>query len=131
MLIRHLSLLVDQVTVCTCGDINSVPPLQQDIQNQLITSRDNIRVFTSPLDDKGKFPGHYLRASRKLSRTFLNLAGNLSQYDCIYAQGLTGDAFLGKHPRVMVNLHGLEMFQPAYSIAELVTKCIMRPTFKR
>ena len=131
MLIKHLSPLVDQITVCTCGEINAVPPSEEVILGELVTSKKNIQVFTCSFEDYGKLPGHYLRASRKLSRTFLKLAGDLSQYDWIYAQGLTGHAFLEKHPRVLVNLHGLEMFQPAYSLKESFAKRLMRPTFKR
>ena len=131
MLIKHLSPRVNQITVCTCGEINSLPPSKEDILEELVTSKDNIQVLTCTFEDRGKYPGHYLRASRKLSRTFFHLAGDLSQYDCIYAQGLTGDAFLEKHPRVLVNLHGLEMFQPAYSLKESFVKRLMRPTFKR
>ena len=131
MLIKHLSPLVDQITVCTCGEINALPPSKEDILEELVTSNDNIQVLTYTFEDREKFPGHYLRASRKLSRTYLHLAGDLSRYDCIYAQGLTGDAFLEKHPRILVNLHGLEMFQPAYSFKESFAKRLMRPTFKR
>ena len=118
MLIKHLAPLVDQITVCTCGEINALLPSVEDILKELVTPKDNIQVLTCPFEDLGKYPGHYLRASRKLSRTFLNLAGDLSQYDCIYAQGLTGDAFLREHPRVLVNLHGLNMFQPSFSLKE-------------
>ena len=131
MLIKHLSPLVDQITVCTCGEINAVPPSEEAILRELVTSKDNIQVQTCTFEDRGKFPGHYLRASRKLSLTYLNLVGDLSQYDCIYAQGLTGDAFLAKHPRILINLHGLEMFQPAYTVKEWFAKRLMRSTFKR
>lgn len=131
MLIKHLAPLVDQITVCTCGEINALPPSKEDIFEELVTSKDNIRLFTCAFEDLGKLPGHYLRASRKLSQTFLHLAGDLSQYDCIYAQGLTGDAFLKKHPRVLVNLHGLNMFQPSYSWKEKLGKRIMRPLFAK
>ena len=122
---------MDQITVCTCGEINAAPPPEKDILDELVTYKDNIQVLTCTFEDRGKYPGHYLKSSRKLSCAFLNLAGDLSQYDCIYAQGLTGDAFLAKHPRVLVNLHGLEMFQPAYSLNESLAKRLMRPTFKR
>ena len=131
MLIKHLSPLTDQITVCTCGEINALPPSKEDILEELVTSKDNIQVLTCAFEDLGKYPGHYLRASRKLSRTFLNLAGDLSQYDCIYAQGLTGDAFLREHPRVLVNLHGLNMFQPSFSWKEEIGKWMMRPIFAK
>lgn len=131
MLIKHLSPLVDQITVCTCGPTNAPSPPTEDMLAELVTTKSNVEVLACTFKDTGKLPGHYLRASRKLSQTYLNLAGDLSQYDCIYAQGLTGDAFLNKHPRVMVNLHGLEMFQPAFSRKEAVAKRLMRPHFRR
>lgn len=131
MLIKHLSPLVDQITVCTCGPINAEPPQEQDVLRELVTSIDNIEVRICAFHDTGKLPGHYLRASRKLSRTFLHLAGDLSRYDCVYAQGLTGDAFLKKHPRILVNLHGLEMFQPSFSLQEAMAKQLMRSHFRR
>lgn len=131
MLIKHLSPLVDQVTVCTCGPINAPPPPEQDVLTELVTSVDNIEVRTCAFEDHGKLPGHYLRASRQLSRNFLKLAGELKQYDCIYAQGLTGGAFLNKHPKILLNLHGLEMFQPAFSGREAMAKQLMRPHFRR
>jgi len=131
MLIKHLSPLVDQITVCTCGPINDAPPSERDVLAELVTSVDNIEVRTCVFEDHGKLPGHYLRACRQLSQNFLKLAGNLKQYDCIYAQGLTGDAFLKKHPRILVNLHGLEMFQPAFSRREAMEKQLMRPRFRR
>ena len=131
MLIKHLSPLVGQITVCTCGAINASPPSKQDILAELVTSEDNIEVRICAFEDHGKLPGHYLRASRHLSQTFLKLAEDLSQYDCIYAQGLTGDAFLKKHPRVLVNLHGLNMFQPSFSWKEEIGKRMMRPLFAK
>ena len=131
MLIKHLSPLVDQITVCTCGPINAPPPPTDDMLAELVTTKAHVKVLACTFQDSGKLPGHYLRSSRRLSRTYLNLAGDLSQYDCIYAQGLTGDAFLERHPRVMVNLHGLEMFQSAFSRKEAVAKRLMRPHFRR
>ena len=131
MLIKHLSPLVDQITVCTCGVINAAPPSNQELLNELVTTKDNLEVRSCTYEDRGHLPGHYLRANRKLSQTFLDLAGDLSQYDCIYAQGLTGNAFLGKHPRLMVNLHGLNMFQSSFSWKEELGKWAMRPLFRK
>ena len=87
MLIKHLSPLVDQITVCTCVEINAAPPPEKDILEELVTSKKNIQVLTCTFEDRGKYPGHYLRASRKLS-VLSNLADDLSRYDCVYAQGL-------------------------------------------
>ena len=82
--------------------------------------------------DRGLFPGHYIRASIRVSRSFCEaIGGGLNSYDAVYAQGLMGDAFLDKHPKVMVNLHGLEMFQPSYSWRERLGKQLLKGVFRR
>lgn len=63
----------------------------------------------------GRWPGHYLRASRRYSRTLhAALHGRLAGFDLVYAQGFTAWAFLRAGTRtapVVTNLHGYEMFQ--------------------
>lgn len=63
----------------------------------------------------GRWPGHYLRASRRYSQTIhAALRDRLTDFDLVYAQGFTGWAFLragtGAVPLV-INLHGYEMYQ--------------------
>ena len=41
-----------------------------------------------------------------------------------------GNAFLRKHPKVMVNLHGLEMFQEGFSLQEKFAKVLIRSSFQ-
>jgi len=59
-----------------------------------------------------KFPGHYIRANRLFSKALYDKVRQES-YDIVYAQGLTAMAFSSLPCPVIVNLHGLEMFQPA------------------
>ena len=129
MLVKHLAPLVDHVTVMHCGNLNEPPPDDDEVL-QVLGNPSNVALFGVMFEDRGKWPGHYLRASDRLSQSFLLKSGDLSQYDAIYAQGLTGSAFLKKHNRVMVNLHGLEMFQKSYSFQEFIEKQLLRPTFQ-
>ena len=130
MLVKHMAPLVKHMTLMYCGSINGAVPSEEDVLAE-IGHPANVKVIGVELVDRGFLPGHYLRASRKLSEGYLNAAGDLGVNDAIYAQGLTGDAFLGKHPNIMVNLHGIEMFQPGFSWRERLAKAILRPRFKR
>lgn len=68
--------------------------------------------------NKGNLPGHYIRENRIYSQSiYKKFESTLSQFDLIYAQGFTGSYFIKTKKRnnhnvpVVVNLHGLEMFQ--------------------
>lgn len=130
MLAKHLAPLVQKITLIHCGPVNGEVPNKTAVLKEL-GNPENVEVIGIPFEDTGKLPGHYLRASMRLSQRFFDAVGDLSQFDAIYAQGLTGNAFLGKHPKLMVNLHGLEMFQPAFSWKERVGKMLLKSTFRK
>lgn len=130
MLVKHMAPLVKHMTCMHCGPLNGAVPSEKDVLAE-IEQPINVKVIGIEFDDHGFLPGHYLRASRKLSRKYLNSAGSLDDYDAIYAQGLTGNAFVNKHPKLMVNLHGLEMFQPGFTLRERLAKSWIRPIFKK
>lgn len=130
LLVKYMAPLVQHITLMHCGPANGPAPSANEVLNE-IGNPPNVQVVGIPFVDRGTFPGHYLRASRRLSRAYFHAADGLSNYDAVYAQGLMGDAFLRKHPKVMVNLHGLNMFQQSFSIREKFTKAWMRPIFKK
>ena len=130
LLVKYMAPLVGHITLMHCGPANGQVPGLDEVLNE-IGNPSNVKVVGIPFLDRGKLPGHYLRASRRLSRAYLNAADGLSDYDAVYAQGLMGDAFLRKHPKVMVNLHGLEMFQEGFSLQERFAKALMRPSFQK
>lgn len=130
LLAKHMGPLLKHLTVMHCGTVNGEVPCSKAVLAEL-ENPSNVKVIGVPFIDTGILPGHYLRASKRLSRFYLKEAGDLSAYDAIYAQGLTGDAFLGKHPKIMVNLHGLEMFQAGYSWREKLVKAWFRPLFRK
>ena len=130
LLIKYMAPLVQHITLMHCGQINEPVANSEDILKE-IGQPANVQVIGLPFVDRGKWPGHYLRASQRMSQEYLNAAGDLNAYDAVYAQGLMGDAFLSKHPKVMVNLHGLNMFQSGFAIPEKLMKAWMRPRFKK
>ena len=130
ILVKYMAHLVDDITLMHCGKISEAPPDSAQIMGALGHPR-NVVAIGAPFLDSGRLPGHCLRASKLLSQSYFRLAGSLSAYDAIYAQGLTGYAFLNKHQKVVVNLHGLNMFQPGFSMRERVSKAWMRPLFGR
>ena len=61
-------------------------------------------------------PGHYIRENRLYSmRLYSEIKDELIEFDLIYAQGFTGSYFIKQKDKhkipIVVNLHGLEMFQ--------------------
>lgn len=130
MLIRHLAPLVRSITVMHCGPINGAPPKENEAM-AVLGNPQNVELFTAAFQNHSKLPGHYLRASQALSERYLTLSGDLSRFDVVYAQGFTADAFHGKHPKIMVNLHGLEMFQRSFGVVEWGKKCMLKGIGRR
>ena len=130
-LVKQMAPLVESITLMHCGVLNGDVPTSDEVLAEL-GNPDNVEVLGLPFTDRGLFPGHYIRASLRVSRSFYEAIGDrLSNYDAVYAQGLMGDAFLDQHPKVMVNLHGLEMFQPSFSWRERLGKQLMKGVFRR
>ena len=130
-LVKHMAPLVERITLLHCGELNGNVPASDEVLAEL-GNPDNVDVVGLPFTDRGVLPGHYIRSSLRVSRSFCEAIGDrLSNYDAVYAQGLMGDAFLNKHPKVMVNLHGLEMFQPSFSWRERLGKQLMKGFSRR
>jgi len=88
--------------------------------------------------ERGRFPGHYIRDSRKYSEGLLqSYQAQGIKCDFIYAQGLTGRAFIEAKqegiilPPIGVNCHGYEMFQRAASLRNKLEHLLLRSTFTR
>ncbi len=130
MMVKHLAPLVDEITVMHCGDPNKDPASDSDVLGAL-GSPSNVSVIGLVFKDKSFFPGHYVRASKKYSLNLYNTISNyLSSFDVVYAQGFTGYEFLGKHKKIVSNLHGLNMFQNSFTVMEMLEKKILRSISK-
>lgn len=74
------------------------------------------------------FPGHYIYNSARYSRMLYDLfKPQLHEFDLVYAQGFTAWKWsnLLEKP-LIVNLHGLEMFQKAIHLKDKLTKLMLR-----
>jgi len=96
----------------------------------------NHYCFYFPKTDR--LPGHYIRENKKLSEQYLeHYLSNpqilkSSNPQLIYAQGFSGSAFIKAKkqgaplPPVIVNFHGLEMFQKAPSLRVKLEHLLLR-----
>lgn len=82
-------------------------------------------------------PGHYLRESFGLSKLYLEALKQEGEFDVVYAQGFTAWALLKARNNgfdftapIIVNFHGLEMFQKAASIKMKLEHYLLRPAVK-
>jgi glycosyltransferase involved in cell wall biosynthesis len=92
---------------------------------------DNIRFHVIPYPKLPRFPGHYVIASYLYSRRITNyFSHKISTADILFGKGYTMWHWLARQRRpqipVIVQLHGLEMFQPAFAFREMLDKMLMR-----
>ncbi len=87
---------------------------------------------------RAKFPGHYIYDSHNYSKRLLEKFMDQDKaFDFVYAQGLTGRAFIeakrnGRSlPPIGVNCHGYEMFQHAANLRNKLEHLLLRRTFAR
>lgn len=85
-----------------------------------------------------RYPGHYLVEQHEYSRRCLaRYLASGPRADFIYAQGLTGAAFLRSRlvrdagTKVAVNSHGYEMFQRPSGMKSWLQAMMLRPAFRR
>ena len=131
MMVKHLAPLVEKITVMHCGYPNEEPASDSEVLG-VLGSPSNVIVFGFVFNDRLSFPGHYVRASKKYSLNLYNTISNdLSSFDMVYAQGFTGYSFLGRHTCLVSNLHGLNMFQPSFSLSEKSDKILLRPIARK
>lgn len=96
----------------------------------------DLRFIDSP--PPGRYPGHYLADCWRYSAALLRAYGaNRPRADFIYAQGLTGLAFVRARrqgvdlPPIGINAHGYHMFQAAGGLRGWLIQCLYAPTFVR
>lgn len=96
----------------------------------------NLHIVAVDYPSTGHLPGHYIRErhqySQRVLEAFKERAVNV---DFIYAQGLTGRAFIGakqsgtSFPPIGINAHGYEMFQWAANWKVKLQHYLLRPAF--
>jgi glycosyltransferase involved in cell wall biosynthesis len=99
--------------------------------------RNIITEVCIPFPKTDPLPGHYIRENKLYSKLIFDAVKNeLDDFDLVYAQGFTGWHFIkekkkGKHSLpVLVNFHGLEMFQTAPSTKVKLEHMLFRKAVK-
>ena len=133
---RHSALLCEHfsnrgvvITMVHCGGVDySVENFKEKFSSDLVEE------LLIPFHRTDSFPGHYVRESKKYSKEIYNsVKERLKLFDLIYAQGFTPWYFLKaknsgvKVPPVFSNRHGLNLFQPAYSLKAKVENQLLKP----
>jgi glycosyltransferase involved in cell wall biosynthesis len=100
----------------------------------LPAEKDRVKLHYIPWPMPRRYPGHYAVELREYSRHARRTVAELRP-DWVYVQGLCGEAFVMNRaagsPPVAVNLHGLEMFQPARGLRAALEHRLLRPLARR
>jgi glycosyltransferase involved in cell wall biosynthesis len=119
--------------------VHSVPagarmPSNDEVSLLLETDGQSLEVIGLHFPKSGNIPGHYIRESYVYScNVFETLKGRWSDFDFIYAKGLTGWCLLenrktGAHTApIGVKFHGYEMFQKSRGVKDKLIQFMFRP----
>lgn len=109
----------------------------QAIALDIFTEAEKSKIESIYLDfpQLPKFPLHYIIENYFFSKNIgKKYWDQIQSCDLIYAQGLTGWWLSGisraKRPKLVVNLHGLEMFQQPASRRDALIHALIRPFFR-
>ncbi|MBS3915744.1 MAG: glycosyltransferase family 4 protein [Bacteroidetes bacterium] len=120
----------DEVTVITTGSrfISEDEFATEIFEGQMPS---NIRMVFVPFPASKSFPGHYIWSSWSYSKKIGKIwSQRLKEFDIVYAKGFSSWYLLKKkrdwYPPVVVQLHGLEMFQKPYGFRDKLVKRLLR-----
>ncbi len=95
-------------------------------------AKNRIHETYVPFPDGGGLPGHYIKSSYAYSASLYNRLQKRPPVDLIYAQGFTGWHCCKMRSKseidipLLVNLHGLEMYQPAFGLRSKIEQYLFR-----
>jgi glycosyltransferase involved in cell wall biosynthesis len=110
---------------CVYGD--QILPSNLEVANIFGIPEEN--VFGLNFPSGISFPAHYIFKSYQYSKLLWRFYQNrLSEFDLIYAQGFTGLYFTENKEKipVIVNMHGVEMFQKGFTVKEKIEKKLLQ-----
>ena len=134
-LVRHLASLGVVIDLYHT-DFGSAEGIDK-LEGMTPEEKSRITSIAIPWPKRGSVPGHYLRELRAYSKGAYHRFLGRPPVDFIYVQGLTASAFTEARVRgqlsvpVGVNLHGLEMFQPAPSWRAIIYNGLFRHAARR
>ena len=127
MLARHISSLCDELTVAYGGPRNAPAPRADVVRGELGIRGELIAVT---YENGRRFASQDLQAAKNHSQALREAVGDVTRFDLVYAQGLTGWAFRD-HPGLVVNPMGLPMLEPTSGLLGWVNRSTHRPATRR
>ncbi|MFA9219626.1 MAG: glycosyltransferase family 4 protein [Sediminibacterium sp.] len=136
-LCNELLKLEHEVTLvhCVYGK-NSLP--QKEEVNEIFENSKNLTLHTLRFPESTGMPGHYIKESYQYSLTITSLLKDkFPEFDLIYVKGFSGWDLLQQRKKgiiktgpILVNFHGLEMFQEPASFGERLKAYLLKSPTK-
>ncbi len=120
---------------CVYGK-NSLPKKEE--VNELFENSKHLTLHTLRFPESNGMPGHYIKESYQYSLAITSLLKDkFPQFDLIYVKGFSGWDLLQQRKKdkiktgpILVNFHGLEMFQQPASFAERLKSYLLKSPVK-
>jgi glycosyltransferase involved in cell wall biosynthesis len=126
-----------EVTLVHCVYEKAPLPKKEDVKKLFETS-EKLTVYTLRFPLSSGMPGHYIKESYQYSFTITSLLKEeLPLFDLVYVKGFSGWDLLQQKKKgkiktgpILVNFHGLEMFQEPASFGERLKSYLLKSPVK-
>jgi glycosyltransferase involved in cell wall biosynthesis len=136
-LCNELLKLEHEVTLVHCVYGKSSLPKKEEV-NELFENSKHLILHTLRFPESNGMPGHYIKESYQYSLAITSLLKDkFPQFDLIYVKGFSGWDLLQQRKKgiiktgpILVNFHGLEMFQEPASFRERLKAYLLKSPTK-
>ena len=136
-LCNELMKLEHEVTLVHCVYGKSSLPKKEEV-NELFENAKHLTLHTLRFPESNGMPGHYIKESYQYSLAITSLLKDkFPQFDLIYVKGFSGWDLLQQRKKgiiktgpILMNFHGLEMFQQPASFAERLKSYLLKSPVK-
>ena len=127
----------NEVTLVHCVYGKTTLPKKEEVK-KLFEKADNLTVYSLRFPASSGMPGHYIKESYQYSFAITELLKeNFNSFDIIYVKGFSGWDLLQQRKKrkiqtgpILVNFHGLEMFQKPASFSERLKAYLLKSPVK-
>ncbi len=127
----------NEVTLVHCVYGKATLPKKEEVK-KLFEKSENLTVYSLRFPTSSGMPGHYIKESYQYSFAITELLKeNFNSFDIIYVKGFSGWDLLQQRKKrkiqtgpILVNFHGLEMFQKPASLSERLKAYLLKSPVK-
>ena len=127
----------NEVTLVHCVYGKTTLPKKEEVK-KLFEKPENLTVYSLRFPASSGMPGHYIKESYQYSFAITELLKeNFNSFDIIYVKGFSGWDLLQQRKKkkmqtgpILVNFHGLEMFQKPASFSERLKAYLLKSPVK-